>query len=312
MTPAIAVAGLVKVYPGSAAPAVDGIDFTVSAGETVGLLGPNGAGKTTLLKLICGASPPTAGRVLVYGRPPDADAKRDVAVVHQSAPFDMMLTVRDNLRVAAAFRGLRWSRVRRRVDELLELFDLAGREDQLVFTLSGGQQRRLQVVRALLRVPKVLLLDEPSAGLDVSGRRRIWATLDDLRRRHAITLVLTSHYLEEVERNCARVLVIDRGRIVRDGSPAALREERGDVRARLRPGSPLDRPVIAERAREFGLDVGEDGEHVVLSGPELRQRVPALLADLAGRQVLIESMEVVTASLEDAFVALTGQEVGSR
>ncbi|MEQ4302598.1 ABC transporter ATP-binding protein [Plantactinospora sp. B6F1] len=312
MSPAIVAADLCKTYAGAATPAVDGLNFSVPPGQSVGLLGPNGAGKTTLLKMVCGACPPSSGQILVHGRRPDAGAKRDVAVVHQSGPFDMMLTVRDNLKIAAAFRGLSWRSASSRVEELLGAFELTGSEEQLVFTLSGGQRRRLQVVRALLRVPRILLLDEPSAGLDVEGRRRVWATLDELRARHELTIVLTSHYLDEVERNTERVLVIHHGRLVRDGSPDQLRDERGEARARLRTGSEDAWPAVAAGARRLGLAAVRGGDDIMLTGPDLRQRLPRLLAELAELEIPVHSMELATASLEDAFVALTRSEVTAR
>ncbi|GIG85366.1 ABC transporter ATP-binding protein [Plantactinospora endophytica] len=312
MTAAVVATDVVKVYPGATAPAVDGLTFSVPPGQAVGLLGPNGAGKTTLLKLVCGASPVSSGRILVHGRSPDAAARRDVAVVHQSGPFDLMLTVRDNLRTAAAFRGLPWRRARTRAEELLGAFELAGSEDRPVHTLSAGQRRRLQVVRALLRVPRILLLDEPSAGLDMEGRRRVWVSLNQLRRQHELTIILTSHYLDEVERNTERVLVVSHGRLIRDGTPADLRNEGGEARAVLRSGSVDGWPAIATGALRLGLAAARSGDEIVLTGPELRQRLPRLLAELAEQRVPVDSVELATASLEEAFAALTRSEVTSR
>ncbi|WP_159079289.1 ABC transporter ATP-binding protein [Plantactinospora sp. BC1] len=312
MTPAIAAADLVKAYPGATAPAVDGLTFDVAPGQAVGLLGPAGAGKSTLLKLVCGACPASSGRLLVHGRQPDGEAKRDVAVVHQSGPFDLTLSVRDNLRVAAAFRGLPWRRARSRADDLLGAFELAGSQDRLVQALSAGQRRRLQLVRALLRVPRILLLDEPSVGLDVEGRRRVWAALNELRRQHELTIVLTSHYLDEVERNTERVLVLRHGRLIRDGSPADLRDERGEARAVLRSGSVDGWPAIAAGALRLGLAAARSGNEIVLTGPDLRRRLPRLLAELADQRIPVDSVELATASLEEAFVALTRSEVTTR
>ncbi|GAB3855098.1 ATP-binding cassette domain-containing protein [Micromonospora andamanensis] len=309
---AVTATALTKTYPGASAPAVDQMTFSVPTGQSVGLLGPNGAGKTTLLKLICGVSPPTAGQLLVHGVAPGGVAKRDLAVVHQSGPFDMMLTVQDNLRIAAAFRGLSWRRIRSRAAALLEEFDLAGKSDDLVFTLSGGQRRRLQVVRALLRVPKLLLLDEPSAGLDVEGRRRVWDMLDELRRTHGLTLVWTSHHMDELERNCERILVVQHGRILRDGSSEQLKDEAGQVTAELRTGSPDDWGAVAECARLAGLTPEYRGELFVLTGDDLRRRLPTLIAALTERQVAIESVALTSSSLEDAFLALTRAEVSTR
>ncbi|MFY1573505.1 ABC transporter ATP-binding protein [Verrucosispora sp. WMMD703] len=309
---AVTATALTKTYPGASTPAVDRMTFSVPSGQSIGLLGPNGAGKTTLLKLVCGVSPPTSGQILVHGAAPDGAAQRDLAVVHQSGPFDMMLTVRDNLRIAAGFRGLSWRRVRTRAAALLDEFDLAGKSDDLVFTLSGGQRRRLQVVRALLRVPRLLLLDEPSAGLDVEGRRRVWDLLDELRRTHGLTLVWTSHHMDELERNCERILVVQHGRILRDGSSEQLKDEAGQVTAELRTGSPDDWAAVAECARLTGLAPEYRGELFVLTGDDLRRRLPALIAALTERQVAIESVALTSSSLEDAFLALTRAEVSNR
>lgn len=309
---AVTAIALTKIYPGAPTPAVDHMTFSVPAGQSVGLLGPNGAGKTTLLKLACGVSPPTAGQITVHGAAPGGTAKRDLAVVHQSGPFDMMLTVQDNLRIAAAFRGLSWRRVRSRAAALLDQFDLAGRAGDLVFTLSGGQRRRLQMVRALLRVPRLLLLDEPSAGLDVEGRRRVWDLIGDLRRTHGLTLVWTSHHMDELERNCERILVVQHGRILRDGSPDQLKDEAGQVTAELRTGSPQDWAMVAECARLAGLAADRRADVFVLTGDDLRRRLPAVIAALTDRQVAIESVAVAGSSLEDAFLALTRPEVPTR
>jgi ABC-2 type transport system ATP-binding protein len=210
--------------------AVDKLSFDVPAGSIVGLLGPNGAGKTTLTKLMCGVTSPTTGRVEVLGSPPAAHGgqqKRLIGVVHQSSTFDMMLPVLDNLRITAAFKGLPWREARSRVDDLLELFGLAETRAQLAFTLSGGQQRRLQVVRALLTVPRLLLLDEPSAGLDVAGRRQVWSLIAEMRRHHGMTVIWTSHYVEELERNCDQVLIMDRGRMIEFAAPRELTQRFG-------------------------------------------------------------------------------------
>ncbi|WP_172381116.1 ABC transporter ATP-binding protein [Streptomyces sp. MNP-20] len=210
--------------------AVDGLSFSVEPGAAIGLLGPNGAGKTTLTKLICGVTLPTNGSIEVFGTDPRAcggASKRHIGVVHQSEPFDMMLPALDNLRIAANFKGLRWRHARDTVDELLCAFALNTKASRLVFTLSGGEMRRLQVVRALLGNPRLLLLDEPSAGLDVNGRRQVWTLLAELRRRHGTTVLWTSHYVEELERNCQRVMILDRGRLLQFASPRDLAERYG-------------------------------------------------------------------------------------
>lgn len=168
------------------------------------------------------------------------------------------------------------------------------------------------MVRALLRVPRLLLLDEPSAGLDVQGRRRVWDLLGELRCTHGLTLVWTSHHMDELERNCERILVVQHGRILRDASPDQLKDEAGQVTAELRTVPPDDGAAVAECARLAGLAADRRGHVFVLTGDNLRRRLPALIAALTDRQVAIESVALAGSSLEDAFLALTRAEVPTR
>ncbi|MGH4029243.1 ABC transporter ATP-binding protein [Actinomycetota bacterium Odt1-20B] len=312
-TAAIRADGLVKRYKGMDVNAVDHLSFTVEQGAVVGLLGPNGAGKTTLTKLICGATSPTRGQVRVFGADPAARggrAKRHIGVVHQSGPFDMMLPALDNLRIAASFKGLRWRDVRRTVHESLSAFGLDGKLSQLTFTLSGGEMRRLQVVRALLGDPPLLLLDEPSAGLDVAGRRQVWALLEELRRQHGTTVLWTSHYVEELERNCPRVLIVNRGRLVRYSTPRELAERYGGHAALLRPVDPHEARELADvLTAHHGtsrLRVTVTDGRVEVSGQDLRVRLPGLLRDATERGLDVGAVEYRAPSLEDAFLELVG------
>ncbi|GAA0924111.1 ABC transporter ATP-binding protein [Virgisporangium aurantiacum] len=309
MTPAVTVVDAVKRYRDSDHNAVDGITFDIQTGQVVGILGPNGAGKSTLIKLICGVMPPTSGAVAIFGADPaDYRIRRDLGAVHQTTSFDMMLPVLDNLRIAAAFRGLRWQSVRSHVDSLLAAFNLVSCVDQLVFTLSGGQQRRLQVVRALLRVPRLLLLDEPSAGMDVAGRRLVWQLLDEITAGYGTTVLWTSHNIDELERKCEQVLVINRGRLVEYASPTELVDRFGQSHLAIRPALADHGPRIVEFAACAGLH-GEAGTGVVrLSGPDVADRLPGLLATLWEHGVGVVSVEVRRTSLEDVFMKLTAEE----
>jgi len=309
MTVAVRADALVKRYPGMERNAVDHLSFEIEPGAVVGLLGPNGAGKTTLTKMICGAAVPSAGAVSVFGVSPSAHGgrpKRAIGVVHQSAPFDMMLSALDNLRIAVAFKGLRWRDVRAGVDDLLDAFELRAAVSQLVFTLSGGEMRRLQVIRALLGNPRLLLLDEPSAGLDVSGRRQVWALLDDLRRQHGTTVLWTSHYVEELERNCRRVLIVDRGRLVEHGTPQDLAERFGRHVALVRPADPQDTDRLAKLLDRPGLRVMAGDRLLEVSGARVRELLPAALADAQDHGVGEATLEYRAPSLEDAFLELVG------
>ncbi|NUP40153.1 MAG: ABC transporter ATP-binding protein, partial [Streptomyces sp.] len=228
--------------------------------------------------------------------------------VHQSGPFDMMLPALDNLRTAARYKGLRWRDVRRQVDDLLTAFGLDGKTGQLTFTLSGGERRRLQVIRALLGDPPLLLLDEPSAGLDVGARRQVWSLLHELRRRHGTTMLWTSHYVEEVERNCRRVLVVDHGRLVEFAAPRELAERFGGQVALVRPERPQDTDallaLLGQAQPPLRVTTGE-GE-VEVRGQGMRARLPALLTRAETLGIGIGAVEYRTPSLEDAFLTLVG------
>lgn len=311
MTPAVHAHDLVKRYDGMDRDAVSGLSFEIEPGAAIGLLGPNGAGKTTLIKMICGATVPTRGAVEVFGADPAAPSgvtKRGIGVVHQSGPFDMMLPALDNLRITVAYKGLRWREVRPRVDELLTAFGLDGKVGQLVFTLSGGEMRRLQVIRALLGDPPLLLLDEPSAGLDVGGRHQVWSLLHELRRRHGTTMLWTSHYVEELERNCQRILVVNHGRLVEFAAPRELAERFGGQVALVRPDSPRDTDgllAVLGRGRPQLRVTAGDG-HVEVRGQATRTRLPALLSEAAALGIGVGPVEYRTPSLEDAFLTLVG------
>ncbi|WP_432841212.1 ATP-binding cassette domain-containing protein [Dactylosporangium sp. CA-092794] len=313
MTAAVEAQDVVKRYHNATRNAVDGISFTIDPGQVVGVLGPNGAGKSTLIKLICGAMPPTDGAVTIFGgNPADSRVRRQLGAVHQVTSFDMMLKVSDNLRIAAAFRGLRWRTVRAHAEQLLEAFDLVGTVDQLVFTLSGGQLRRLQVVRALLRVPRLLLLDEPTAGMDVAGRRLVWRLLDEITAEHGTTVLWTSHNIDELERNCESVLVIHRGRLLQHASPRSLVEQFGRRYLAVRPGNAEHASRIMALADRAGLHGEQETGAVRLSGPDVEDRLPALLATLHEHGIAVASVEVRQMSLEDVFMALTNADEDHR
>jgi ABC-2 type transport system ATP-binding protein len=307
MTVVVAAEQVVKRYPGAASNAVDGVTFEVPEGQAVGILGPNGAGKTTLIKLICGVAPPTSGQLTLLGSPPtDSRTRRHLGVVHQEAPFDNMLSCWDNLRIAAAFRGLRWRGVRDHVDRLLEAFDLTAVMDQLAFTLSGGQKRRLQVVRALLRVPRLLLLDEPSSGMDARGRRQVWTLLRDLREHHHTTILWTSHHIEELERNCDRILLIDHGRLATDASPRALVEAHGQQTVLLHLAEMDDATAALAVIEGLGFTATCHDEVLQLPGLDPIEHLPDLLAALRAESLPITSVDIQRSTLEDVFLALTG------
>jgi lipooligosaccharide transport system ATP-binding protein len=206
--------------------AVDGIDVTVTRGEAFGFLGPNGAGKSSTMRMVGCVSPPSGGELQILGLDARGDGPRiraRLGVVPQQDSLDGELTVRDNLIIYGRYFGLSRAECRSRADELLEFANLTERADSLVEPLSGGMKRRLTIARALINRPEILLLDEPTTGLDPQARHVLWDRLFRLKRQ-GVTLVLTTHYMDEAEQLCDRLVVMDGGRIVAEGSPRSLIE----------------------------------------------------------------------------------------
>jgi lipooligosaccharide transport system ATP-binding protein len=214
--------GLTKRFDGFTA--VDGIDVDVRRGEAFGFLGPNGAGKSSTMRMIACVSPVTEGVLRVLGRDPATDGSEirgRLGVVPQDDSLDLELTVRENLLVYGRYFGLPKPVIRRRAEELLDFVQLADKRDAKVDALSGGMKRRLTIARSLINEPEVLLLDEPTTGLDPQARHVLWDRLFRLKRQ-GVTLILTTHYMDEAEQLCDRLVVMDKARIVAEGSPAEL------------------------------------------------------------------------------------------
>ncbi len=221
-TPAVHARGLRKRYDGIVA--VDGIDFDVPAGECFGFLGPNGAGKTTTMKMIYGLASVDEGTLEVLGRDiarHRREVKARLGVVPQDENLDKELSVRENLLVQAGFHGIRGAEAEERVAELLDVALLTARAGARTPELSGGMRKRLLIARALVNRPDLVVLDEPTTGLDPQARHTLWRTLDELRAG-GVTLLLTTHYMEEAARLCDRLVIMDHGRIVTEGAPAEL------------------------------------------------------------------------------------------
>jgi lipooligosaccharide transport system ATP-binding protein len=207
--------------------AVDGIDVQIERGEAFGFLGPNGAGKSSTMRMIGCVSPPTAGELALLGRDPQRDGpaiRARLGVVPQQDSLDSELTVLDNLLIYARYFGMPRATARAKAVELLEFAQLTDRADSIVEPLSGGMKRRLTIARALVNQPELLLLDEPTTGLDPQARHVLWDRLFRLKQQ-GVTLVLTTHYMDEAEQLCDRLVVMDGGRIVAEGSPRSLIEQ---------------------------------------------------------------------------------------
>jgi ABC-2 type transport system ATP-binding protein len=286
--------------------ALDRVGFGVEEGEMFGLLGPNGAGKTTLLSIVSGLLQPTSGEVRVQGRalrPADRDARRAIGIVPQELALYGELSARENLFFFGELYGVRGSELRRRADEVLAATGLADRADGRAETFSGGMKRRLNLGIALMHRPRLLLLDEPTVGVDPQSRNHIF---EEVRRlnREGVTVVYTSHYMEEVQALCRRVGIIDHGRLAAcDTLPNLLRRVRSVIRCRVGAITP------ALRERVKGLpDVRlteRDGTTLELECGDVKAVLPRLLAALNEAQAELHGLETEEPNLERVFFDLT-------
>jgi ABC-2 type transport system ATP-binding protein len=298
--PALDVRSVAHTYAGAGPPALDGVSLRVEPGERVALLGPNGGGKTTLFRTVSTLLRPHAGTAAVSGFDTVRDSaavRARIGVVFQTVSLDGVLTVAENLRVHGALVGLRGAVLRERVAEALAAVGLADRAAARASTLSGGLARRADVARVLLHRPALLLLDEPTTGLDPTARRDLWDALDALRSSGTAQLVAT-HLLDEADR-CDRVVVLDRGRVVAEGTPDALRSALGADALWLDTADP---GALAVRLRErLNLDARPVGRRVLVVCDDPAAVLPAVYATPG-----VDGATVRRPTLDDAFAAATG------
>jgi lipooligosaccharide transport system ATP-binding protein len=303
--PVIRAERLVKKYKDFAA--VDGLDFEVAAGESFGLLGPNGAGKSTTMRMIGAVSTRTSGELAILGLDPDQfgpEIRSQLGVVPQQDNLDLELRARDNLITYGRYFGIPRARLRRKADELLAFAQLEQRADAKVDDLSGGMKRRLTIARALINDPRILLLDEPTTGLDPQARHILWDRLFRLKEQ-GTTLVLTTHYMDEAEQLCDRLIVVDKGRIMAEGSPAALiRQYSTREVLEVRFGSDRNAEV-AERVAALADRVEVLPDRILIYSDD----GDAALARITDRGLDPTTSLVRRSSLEDVFLRLTGRSL---
>jgi ABC-2 type transport system ATP-binding protein len=305
--PSIAAHELRKTYPGGVE-AVKGIDFEVTAGEVFGLLGPNGAGKSTTVGMLTTTIVPTGGRAFVAGYDVAAEplaARSLSSVVFQDAVVDRGLTGRRNLDIHARLWAVEQGAARRRIDELARTLDLAKLLDRPVASYSGGERRRLEIARALVSEPKVLFLDEPTVGLDPRIRHELLDVVGQLRDRNEITILLTTHYLDEAETLCDRIAIIHSGRIVALDRPAALLAGLGREIVELRVDGDASTALASLRARGIaGDDAFTIGSTLTLP---LHDRAAAeAMAEIHRTEVVPSSISSRQPTLDDVYLQLTG------
>ena len=290
--------------------AVDGVGFEIAAGETYGLLGPNGAGKTTSISMICGLLRRDGGEVHVAGRPVDigaTDAKAAIGYVPQDLAIYPDLTARENLRFFGRLQRLQGKELDRRVDEVLSLTDLADRAGDRTETFSGGMKRRLNIGIGLLHHPKLLVLDEPTVGVDPQSRNAILSSIAALEQQ-GIAILYTTHYMEEAERLCDRIGIIDEGRIRAEGTRRELVAlVGGKDRVELAAGGTVGPALAALRALDGVEEATATDGRIVLVVDEARHLLPRILETAAAAGAAIRSVEVVEPDLEAVFLHLTGK-----
>lgn len=280
--------------------AVQDLSFRVKEGELFAFLGVNGAGKSTTINILCGQLPKDSGRVVIDGRDADTHAdevKRELGVVFQQSVLDSALTVYDNLESRAALYGIVGCQFQKRLAELAELLEFGDLLKRAVGKLSGGQRRRIDIARALLQRPRILILDEPTTGLDPQTRNRLWTVISDLRRTENLTVFLTTHYMEEAA-EAGYVVILDSGRIAAEGTPLQLKN--------TYTGDFITLYGVEETAVEpLGVPYEVRSESVRLFVPN----TAAATALIVGNPALFSDYEITKGKMDDVFLAVTGKKL---
>jgi ABC-2 type transport system ATP-binding protein len=303
---------LSKTFPGGVE-AVRGVSFEVAEGEAYGLLGPNGAGKTTTIRMLGTLLRPSAGRAVVAGHDvaaePDA-VRRSIGVALQEAGLARYSTGREHVEMMARLFGMSRRRARERAGELLELFDLTDAADRLVRSYSGGMRRRLDLACGLVHRPQLLILDEPTTGVDPASRVALWGELRKLQEE-GTSLLLTTHYLEEADRLCDRLGIVDRGELVVEGTPERLKSEIGaDLVTAVVPSEQLE--AACEVLRPIGTVRPPEGDAVAVEAEEGARAVVDVVEALTSAGIRAGAVTVTQPTLDDVFFRYTGATIGGR
>ena len=289
--------------------AVRGVTFGVDAGEVFGFLGPNGAGKTTTINMLCTLAKPTSGSARVAGHDVVAerdDVRRNIGLVFQDPTLDSYLTAAQNLQLHAELYGVDSALVPQRMQQMLEMVGLWDRRDTTVMTFSGGMRRRLEIARGLMHSPRVLVLDEPTIGLDPQTRHSIWTYIRELKESEDITIFLTTHYMDEAEW-CDRIAIMDQGDIVARDSPEALKARVGADRVRIETDD--NDAAIGALREHFDIEARIAEGAVMFNVPGGEEFVPRLFAELG---LPIRSVSVARPTLDDVFMSFTGTTIRDR
>jgi ABC-2 type transport system ATP-binding protein len=309
MSKAIETNNLTKKFNGLTA--VDKLNISIEKGEVFGLLGPNGAGKTTTISMLCTILKPTSGTAKVNGFDIVRQAtqvRKSIGIVFQDPSIDDRLTGKENLYMHANLYGVPQSEQKSRIDRVLKLVELEGRADDILRTYSSGMRRRLEIARGLTHYPHILFLDEPTIGLDPQTREHIWTYVEELRKAHDITVVLTTHYMEEAERLSDRVAIIDYGKIVALDTPTNLKETlEGDViTVKTQNVEELQSIVTAKINVQKSHIIDKTAEFTVRDGKTIMPRIVEIAAQ---NNIYIDSISLHEPNLQDVFLHYTGRAI---
>ena len=302
----IEVRNLTKVFNNEIR-AVDGINLKIKKGEIFGFLGPNGAGKTTTINMLCTLMKPTSGGAIVCNYDiikHSLEVRKCIGLVFQDASLDDRLTARENLELHSRLYGVQKSERRKRIDEVLELVELSARADSIVRTFSGGMQRRLEIARGLIHYPKVLFLDEPTLGLDPQTRKHVWDYILKLKKEYKITIMMTTHYMEEADELCDRVAIIDHGKIIALDTPKKLKDNLGGDTIIL--DIPDD---DVEKARKVFKKAKIFDSQVLLSVKNAGREIKKVLEKAKKNKIYVIEANIRKPTLNDVFLHLTGREI---
>jgi ABC-2 type transport system ATP-binding protein len=318
MEPVIEVEDLWKIYP-DGTEAVRGISFTVGQGEFFGFLGPNGAGKSTTIKILITLLRATKGKVRIFGSDVAREAnqvRKLIGYAAQEVGVDDELTGRENLMLQGQLYHLDAKLLRHRVDELLDLMDLTGDANRAAGSYSGGMRKRLDLATGLMHRPQVLFLDEPTTGLDPQNRAAIWAHLEHINKQEKMTILLTTHYLEEADRLCDRLAIIDHGCIVVSGEPKALKAALGGDVVKLVFGpdgssacEQCGRAAAVLATKDFAESVTESDGQLLIATRQGGRALPSIVRVLDEVGISVQDMVLTSPTLDDVFLKYTGARI---
>lgn len=308
---AVEIEHLVKRFGDLAA--VNDVSLKIKKGEIFGLLGPNGAGKSTTINMLLGLLEPTEGKVIVNGvdmRKSPHTARNGIGIVTQETVVEPELTAEQNLRIFGRLYHIPPSELPKDIEFALELADLTAFKNAYAGTFSGGMKRRLETAKALMHAPELILLDEPTTGLDVQNRTKIWNLLRDINRKQNVTILLTTQYLEEADQLCNRIGIIDHGKLIALGTPAELRQKIGMSNIIEVAAEKEDLQRVATAFKKVGLEPQVLTNKVVATGGEgAIKKIEMLIKEATAKKIPIHNISMHEPTIDDVFLKLTGSEV---